>query len=80
MYAATLKGKWWLGNLIQHHYVPNTALELSSFNSTELRFQTGSYLYVQAQLQNDQLILNDVASVTEANIAVTNVSIISSRR
>lgn len=73
-FAATPKGRWWLGNLLQHHYVPNTALQLSSFNSTPLRFQTGSFLYVGAHIENGQLRLNNASTVTEAGIQVTNVS------
>jgi hypothetical protein len=33
------KGKWWLGNTILHHYVPNSALTSTSFNATLQRFQ-----------------------------------------
>lgn len=60
--------------MLQHHYVPNTALQLSSFNATPLRFQTGSFLYVGAQIENGQLRLNNATTVTEASIQVTNVS------
>lgn len=70
------KGKWWLGNLLQHHYIPNTAIQLSSINSTLSRFQTGTYLFVSAQRDaDDDVYLNGVANVTEANIPVTNVSL-----
>ncbi|KAH8680797.1 FAS1 domain-containing protein [Xylariales sp. PMI_506] len=71
-FAATPKGKWWLGNLLQHHYVPNTALQSSAFNATYSRFQTGSFLYVGARVDGDELKLNDASIVTEANIVVTN--------
>ncbi|KAI0156899.1 FAS1 domain-containing protein [Xylariaceae sp. FL1272] len=72
-YAATAKGKWWLGNLLVHHYVPNTALSSTSFNSTLLRFQTGSYLYVSAQVVGDEIVLNKAATITERDITgVTN--------
>jgi hypothetical protein len=33
------KGKWWLGNTILHHYVPNSELKSTSFNETMQRFQ-----------------------------------------
>lgn len=33
------KGKWWLGNTILHHYVPNSELKSTSFNETLQRFQ-----------------------------------------
>jgi hypothetical protein len=33
------KGKWWLGNTILHHYVPNTNLKSSNFNETYQQFQ-----------------------------------------
>ncbi|KAF0329801.1 beta-ig-h3 fasciclin [Colletotrichum asianum] len=33
-FTPTPKGKWWLGNLIQHHYIPNTQLNISVFNET----------------------------------------------
>jgi hypothetical protein len=33
------KGKWWLGNTILHHYVPNSEIESTSFNETMQRFQ-----------------------------------------
>lgn len=72
-FAATPKGKWWLGNLLQHHYVPNTAMTSKSFNATALRFQTGSFLYVGAQVVDGQIKLNNYASIVEADIPVTNV-------
>ncbi|OBT60913.1 hypothetical protein VE03_10805 [Pseudogymnoascus sp. 23342-1-I1] len=71
-FAATPKGKWWLGNLIQHHYVPNTQLKTSAFNTSSTRIQTGSFLYVGTKIVGDQLVLNNVAAVTDANIPVTN--------
>lgn len=33
------KGKWWLGNSILHHYIPNTSLKSSNFNETYQQFQ-----------------------------------------
>ncbi|KAJ5657638.1 uncharacterized protein N7484_001287 [Penicillium longicatenatum] len=38
-FAATPKGKWWIGNLINHHYIPNSQLTTSHFNSTLSRVQ-----------------------------------------
>ncbi|KAL6886750.1 FAS1 domain-containing protein [Trichoderma evansii] len=71
-FAATPKGKWWLGNLLQHHYVPNSKLMVENFNSTYTRFQTGTFLFVGAQIVDGTLILNRVSSVTEADIPTTN--------
>ncbi|TDZ34227.1 hypothetical protein C8035_v009527 [Colletotrichum spinosum] len=72
-FEPTPKGRWWLGNLVQHHYVPNTQLKASLFNETATRLQTGSYLYVGTQVKNGQLWLNDVAMVTEKELSVTKV-------
>ncbi|KAI0385665.1 FAS1 domain-containing protein [Hypomontagnella monticulosa] len=71
-YTATPKGRWWLGNIIQHHYIPNTQLKISSFSTNFTRFQTGTFLYVGAQVVDDNLILNRAANVVEADIPVTN--------
>ncbi|KAF7114431.1 hypothetical protein CNMCM5793_008735 [Aspergillus hiratsukae] len=65
------KGKWWLGNSILHHYVPNTSLKSSNFNETYQQFQTATYLYVGAEVQNGNLLLNKVATVVEKDIAIT---------
>lgn len=72
-FAATPKGKWWLGNLLQHHYVPNSQLLVKNFNSTYTRFQTGTFLFVGAQIVNGNLTLNKISTVTEADIPVTKV-------
>ncbi|KAH8596300.1 FAS1 domain-containing protein [Bisporella sp. PMI_857] len=69
-FAKTPKGKWWLGNLIQHHYIPNSQLKTSAFNNSLTRIQTGSYLYVGTQIVGTKLILNGVATVTDANLPV----------
>lgn len=74
-FATTPKGKWWLGNLIQHHYVPNSRLKSSAFNSSYTRIQTGSFLYIGTQNVGSQLILNNVSTVTSADIPATSVSI-----
>jgi hypothetical protein len=33
------KGKWWTGNTVIHHYVPNTILKKENFNETYQRVQ-----------------------------------------
>ncbi|KAH9209661.1 FAS1 domain-containing protein [Leptodontidium sp. 2 PMI_412] len=71
-YVATPKGKWWLGNLIQHHYVPNSQLKMSAFNTSFTRIQTGSFLYVGTQIVDGKLVLNHASTVTSANNVVTN--------
>ncbi|KAH6683948.1 FAS1 domain-containing protein [Halenospora varia] len=71
-YAATSKGKRWLGNLIQHHYVPNSQLKTSSFNTSYTRIQTGSFLYVGTQIIEGQLMLNKVSTVTSGDLPVTS--------
>lgn len=74
-FAATLKGKWWLGNLIQHHYIPNSQLSVSSFSTNFTRVQAGTFLYVGAQVLDGVLVLNRAATVVEADIPVSNVRI-----
>ncbi|KAI2619459.1 FAS1 domain-containing protein [Hypomontagnella submonticulosa] len=71
-YVETPKGRWWLGNIVQHHYIPNTQLSISSFSTNFTRFQTGTFLYVGAQVIDGGLVLNRAANVVEANIPVTN--------
>ncbi|KAL2884017.1 hypothetical protein SGCOL_000656 [Colletotrichum sp. CLE4] len=70
-FTPTPKGKWWLGSLVQHHYVPNSQLLTSVFNETATRIQTGSYLYVGTRVKDGQVWLNDVAAVTEGDLRVT---------
>ncbi|EAW23627.1 uncharacterized protein NFIA_023380 [Aspergillus fischeri NRRL 181] len=72
-FESTPKGKWWLGNTMLHHYVPNTNLRSSSFNETYQQFQTANYLYVGAEVQNGNLLLNKVAGVVEKDISITQV-------
>ncbi|KAL4734922.1 FAS1 domain-containing protein [Aspergillus similis] len=67
----TPKGKWWTGNTVIHHYVPNTILKKENFNETYQRVQTGSYLFVGAQLDNEELVLNQVAKVVESDISMS---------
>ncbi|RSL51455.1 hypothetical protein CEP54_011419 [Fusarium duplospermum] len=71
-FAKTAKGKWWLGNLIQHHYVPNAKLKTTDFSSTAVRLETSTYLYVSAKKSGENLVLNNVATVTEGDLPVTN--------
>ncbi|GFF46031.1 uncharacterized protein sll1483 [Aspergillus udagawae] len=70
-FESTPKGKWWLGNSILHHYVPNTNLKSSNFNESYQQFQTATYLYVGAEIQDGDLLLNKVATVVEKDIAIT---------
>ncbi|KAI6914782.1 hypothetical protein KC318_g462 [Hortaea werneckii] len=70
-YAATAKGNWWLGNQLKYHYVPNTKLQKSDFNSTLSRTQTSTYLWISTQIKQEELVLNEVATVIEADIPVT---------
>ncbi|GKZ33020.1 hypothetical protein AbraIFM66950_002737 [Aspergillus brasiliensis] len=72
-FESTPKGKWWLGNTIIHHYVPNTELTSDIFNETLQRFQTATYLFVGSQVQDGTVVLNQVAKVVESDIPVTSV-------
>ncbi|KAI6087340.1 FAS1 domain-containing protein [Hypoxylon rubiginosum] len=71
-FAETPKGKWWLGNLIQHHYIPNSQLSVSSFSTNFTRVQTGTFLYIGAQVIDGKLVLNRAATVVESDVPVTN--------
>ncbi|GLA60468.1 hypothetical protein AtubIFM54640_000922 [Aspergillus tubingensis] len=71
-FEPTPKGKWWLGNTIIHHYVPNSELTSASFNETLQRFQTATYLFVSSQVQDGTVVLNQVARVVESDIPVTS--------
>jgi uncharacterized surface protein with fasciclin (FAS1) repeats len=77
-YAATAKGKQWLGNLLTHHYVPNSSLKSTVVNNTLMRVQSGNYNFISAQKIDGTVTLNNVAQVTEADIPVTSVSEFSS--
>ncbi|KAI9150890.1 FAS1 domain-containing protein [Paramyrothecium foliicola] len=70
-FATTAKGPWWVGNLIQHHYIPNTKLNTTAFNTTFTRIQTSTYLFVGTQIVNGGLVLNKASKVQEADIPVT---------
>ncbi|CRK12250.1 hypothetical protein BN1723_004859, partial [Verticillium longisporum] len=74
-YAATAKGRWWLGNLLQHHYIPNTKVASSVFNTTKTRLQTGTFLFIGTQVVDGTITLNDVSKVTESDLAVEKVGI-----
>lgn len=74
-FAATPKGKWWLGNQLMHHYVPNTRLNSTAFNQTASRVQSGVYLFIETQKVDGDILLNQVSRVTEADIPVTSVSV-----
>ncbi|OJJ75292.1 hypothetical protein ASPBRDRAFT_669299 [Aspergillus brasiliensis CBS 101740] len=71
-FESTPKGKWWLGNTILHHYVPNTELTSDIFNQTMQQFQTATYLFVGSQVQDGTIVLNQVAKVVESDIPVTS--------
>ncbi|KAH6971170.1 FAS1 domain-containing protein [Ilyonectria sp. MPI-CAGE-AT-0026] len=71
-FTKTAKGKWWLGNLIQHHYVPNSVLKKSAFSTNSTRIQTGTFLYIGTQVVDGVLVLNNASSVTEADLTTTN--------
>ncbi|BCR95383.1 uncharacterized protein AKAW2_20323A [Aspergillus luchuensis] len=71
-FEPTPKGKWWLGNTIIHHYVPNSELTSASFNETLQRFQTATYLFVSSQVQDSTVVLNQVAKIVESDIPVTS--------
>ncbi|PWY85534.1 FAS1 domain-containing protein [Aspergillus eucalypticola CBS 122712] len=71
-FEPTPKGKWWLGNTIIHHYVPNSEFTSAIFNETLQRFQTATYLFVSSQVQDETVILNQVARVVESDIPVTS--------
>lgn len=46
---------------------------VKNFNTTYTRFQTGTFLFVGAQVVDGTLLLNKVSTVTEADIPATNV-------
>ncbi|SNX85119.1 uncharacterized protein MEPE_03828 [Melanopsichium pennsylvanicum] len=70
-FLATPRGKWWFGNQMMHHYVPNTALNSTAFNATETRIQTATYQYIGAKLSAGKLVLNGVATVTNPDNNIT---------
>jgi hypothetical protein len=52
------KGKWWIGNTIINHYVPNSILETAAFNETYQRFQ----------VRNNQMIFLDFFRLSRGSI------------
>jgi hypothetical protein len=54
-------------------YVFRTGRSWTSLEAKGL-LQTGTYLFVGAQTQGDDLVLNKVARVVESDIQLTNVS------
>jgi uncharacterized surface protein with fasciclin (FAS1) repeats len=73
-FLATPRGKWWFGNQIMSHYVPNTELKSTSFNATETRIQTSTYQYIGVKTSGGSIVLNDVAKVTGPDNNITRVS------
>ncbi|KAJ4991052.1 hypothetical protein SVAN01_03402 [Stagonosporopsis vannaccii] len=71
-FRATPKGKWWLGNLLTHHYIPNTILTRDKFNETLSRLQTATYMYLSTQQIDGLVTINKVARITEADIPIGN--------
>ncbi|KAG5751250.1 hypothetical protein H9Q69_011186 [Fusarium xylarioides] len=71
-FASTPKGRWWSGQMLQHHYIPNSRLYTANFTTEKTRFQLGSYLYASTQVKGGDLVLNNVATIVEGDIPVTN--------
>ncbi|CAI7564062.1 unnamed protein product [Penicillium pancosmium] len=72
-FATTPKGKWWIGNLINHHYVPNSKLTTSNFNTHLSRLQTASYLYINTFVHGSgEIKINNVATATGPDNLVTS--------
>lgn len=72
-FAATRKGKWWIGNQLKNHYVPNSQLKSGDFNTSLTRIQSSTFQWISTQVVDGTLTLNEVASVTEADIPITSV-------
>lgn len=75
-FLATPRGKWWFGNQIMSHYVPNTELSSTSFNATETRIQTSTYQYIGAKASEGSIVLNGVAKVTSPDHNITKVRLV----
>ncbi|KAF9784828.1 hypothetical protein IL306_006996, partial [Fusarium sp. DS 682] len=71
-FARTPKGSWWSGQMLQHHYIPNSRFYTSNFTEKKTRIQLGSYLWASTQIKGGDLVINDVATIVEADIPVTN--------
>jgi hypothetical protein len=65
----------WTNNS-KHHYVPNSRLKTSDFNTCRTQIQTVSFLYVGTQIVDGTLKLNNVPSVTSGDLPVTSVSLV----
>lgn len=61
--------------MLQHHYIPNSQLYVRNFTEEKTRIQMGSYLWASTQIKDGDLVLNNVATVLENDIPITNVSI-----
>lgn len=73
-FAGTPKGQWWVGQMLQHHYIPNSILYAANFTEEKTRVQSGSYLFLGTQLVDGDLVLNNAATVVDKDLPVTNVS------
>ncbi|CAG9952166.1 unnamed protein product [Clonostachys rosea f. rosea IK726] len=71
-FAGTPKGQWWVGQMLQHHYIPNSILYAANFTEEKTRIQSGSYLFIGAQLVDGGLVLNNAATVVDKDRHVTN--------
>jgi hypothetical protein len=60
--------------MLQHHYIPNSILYAANFTEEKTRIQSGSYLFIGAQLVDGGLVLNNAATVVDKDRHVTNVS------
>ena len=76
-FAGTPKGQWWVGQMLQHHYIPNSILYTANFTEEKTRIQSGSYLFLGTQIVDGDLVLNNAATVVDKDLPVTNVSVYS---
>jgi hypothetical protein len=60
------KGKWWIGNTIINHSVPNSILETAAFNETYQRFQ----------VRNNQMIFLDFFWLSRGSIIGTDIGLL----
>ncbi|KAK7711100.1 hypothetical protein SLS57_008190 [Botryosphaeria dothidea] len=68
-YLRTPKGIWWIGNVINHHYIPNTALEKGDFNSTLSRIQGVVHIIDRILDPSAQIFEKDLPKVDQKFIA-----------
>ncbi|GAT27630.1 hypothetical protein RIB2604_02113240 [Aspergillus luchuensis] len=66
---ALKKGKWWLGNTIIHHYVPNSELTSASFNETLQRFQGVVHIIDRILDPSAQIFESDLPRMSQTFIA-----------